>query len=120
MADDPIRAYQGALREYQAARDKAKEFAAYNDKVSRAMQSYAAALLVDSYGLQPPSGGERLPRPARGERLPDMSQWPDAAAVRATMEAWCAALIRAQSAWELLPAEDRTGISPPPQRLSLN
>jgi hypothetical protein len=73
MADDPIRAYQDALREYNAARAEAQVAIDCIDKTSTMLRTYLPFFLHHAFGLQPT---ERFNQPQGPGRVPNLNNWP--------------------------------------------
>jgi hypothetical protein len=114
---DPIRDYLDALKAYEQERLKARKLTGLICQVANIVQYNLPDFISVSYGLPLPAGARDRFRLADAPAQINMSEWPDAATLRATLTAWHAAFVKLREAWEKIPEDDQKGMKEPPPTL---
>jgi len=114
---DPIRNYLDALKAYEQERLKARKLTALICQVANVIQYNLPDFVALSFGLSlPPVARDRFRSGDKSAQI-DMSEWPDAEAMRITLADWHSAFLKLRDAWDAISEDDQKGMKEPPPTL---
>ena len=109
--DDARTKYQEAVMAYSRAREGATKLIKMIEAVSSALNYHLPSFLGWQYSVQMQM--TRYEDKARFE----MSEWPDAAALKTALVGWHEAFVNLQKSWSSMTAAERVGFSSPPKSM---
>ena len=105
MADDPIRAYQDAMRTLEEATGQAERLVTYIADVAELLQNWRDVRVAD--------GKTSFPIGVSHQHSINPDRWPSAQELAQVLAAWHQAAHAARNAWAAIPYPDKKNLKGP-------